>query len=138
MCQSSTCGVQNATTTGYVDVAKNSAAALREALNHGPVSVAIEADKSDFQLYRSGIYNSKLCGTNLNHGVTLIGYGTDAQTKVNYWVVRNSWGASWGESGYIRIDANSNERRGGICGILLESSGSFIITNQYLNKYWNN
>jgi C1A family cysteine protease len=97
----------------YVDVATNDENALITALNGGPVSVAIEADEKDFQLYKSGVFSGP-CGTTLDHGVLAVGYGTD--NGVNYWKVKNSWGASWGEAGYIRIERGVQE--GGLCGIL--------------------
>ena len=71
------------------------------AVAKGPVSIALDAGKSVFQLYRSGILNSSSCGTTLNHAVVIVGYGTSGSTP--YWLVRNSWGSSWGEAGYIRI-----------------------------------
>eukprot|EP00727_Mastigamoeba_balamuthi_P012149 m51a1_g7557 putative cysteine peptidase precursor (313) ;mRNA; r:111796-112734 len=77
---------------------------------YGPLSVAIEADSSVFQNYNSGILDSTRCGTSLNHGVTLVGFGTENGTP--YWTVRNSWGSSWGESGYIRMARGRN-----MCGI---------------------
>merc|ERR1712224_820367 len=77
----------------------------------GPVSVAIEADQLSFQLYSGGVLESgsglfKNCGTNLDHGVLAVGYTADA------FKVKNSWGASWGESGYIQLSTNGNT-----CGI---------------------
>eukprot|EP00727_Mastigamoeba_balamuthi_P012151 m51a1_g7559 putative cysteine protease (312) ;mRNA; f:117994-118929 len=77
---------------------------------YGPLSVAIQADSSVFQNYKSGILDSKKCGTSLNHGVTLVGYGTE--DGVDFWTVRNSWGSSWGEKGYIRMARGKNT-----CGI---------------------
>jgi len=66
------------------------------------VSIAIEADTSFFQLYSGGILNGSACGTSLDHGVIVVGYGTD------YWTVRNSWGSSWGENGYVRLARTGN------------------------------
>lgn len=105
-----------ATPTGKVQVAQNNANALKAAIAVGPVSVAIEADTFVFQFYSGGILNSKACGTNLDHGVVAVGYGTDASGK-QYYIVRNSWGSSWGLKGYINIAVVDGA---GICGIQME------------------
>ena len=65
-------------------------------------------------MYKSGVLTSTNCGTNLDHGVTAVGYGTDATTGAEYFLVKNSWGPTWGESGYVRIGVASGM---GICGI---------------------
>jgi len=104
-----------ATPKSFTDVATNNADALMSALAKQPVSVAIEADQSSFQMYKSGVLTAA-CGTNLDHGVLAVGYGTD--NGVNYWIVKNSWGASWGENGYIRLSRDVSQR-GGQCGILM-------------------
>jgi len=113
-CQNSSCGTKHAAPKSYTDVNKNDANALMSALNKQPVSVAIEADQSTFQLYKSGVLTAS-CGTNLDHGVLAVGYGTE--NGVNYWIVKNSWGTSWGENGYIRLSRDVSQR-GGQCGIL--------------------
>jgi len=82
-----------------------------------PVSIAIEADQAVFQLYSGGVISSCACGTNLDHGVLIVGYGTDNKTNVFYWLVKNSWGNKWGESGYVRLARNQNE-----CGLNMMSS----------------
>jgi len=102
--------------TGYVNVAQQNSDALLNAVAITPVSVAIEADQPVFQNYKSGVLNSAACGTNLDHGVLAVGYGSDGSTP--YWLVKNSWGSSWGESGYIRIFRNSGAGKG-ICGIAM-------------------
>ncbi len=84
-----------AKTTGYVNVAANNPTAMKTALASQPLSVSIEADKSVFQSYSSGIFNSSLCGTNLDHATNVVGWGTSGTT--DYWIMRNSWGTSWGE-----------------------------------------
>jgi hypothetical protein len=104
-------------TTGGAAVPDNSAFALKAAIADGPVSVAIEADTLVFQFYTSGILNSAQCGTSLDHGVVAIGYGVDT-TKGEYYIVRNSWGASWGMKGYINIAGGKDGP--GICGIQME------------------
>jgi len=85
----------------YTAVAAGNVDQLAAGAAQQPVSIAVDAQ--NFQLYQSGIFND--CSTNLDHGVLLVGYTSDA------WIVKNSWGASWGESGYIRL------ARGNTCGI---------------------
>jgi len=105
--------------SSYTDVAANTAA-LEAACNEGPVSIAIEADQSSFQQYNGGVLTSA-CGTQLDHGVLLVGYGTEGD--IDYWKVKNSWGENWGEEGYIKLCRNCNANNGGgQCGILLSAS----------------
>ena len=99
----------------FVDV-NNTEHALMEALAWQPVSVAIEADQQSFQFYKSGVYNDPECGNRLDHGVAAVGYGTTDNGQ-DYWVVRNSWGSSWGAEGYIKMSRQSNNVNG-TCGIL--------------------
>lgn len=93
---------------------------LAIAVQNQPVSVAIEADNINFQLYKSGIFDNDKCGTNLNHGVLVIGYGTE--NEIDYWIVKNSWGTSWGEDGYIRIIRKLDKKSKGLCGIAMMAS----------------
>ena len=99
--------------TGYVQVTANSQSALHASIQAGPTSIAIEADKRVFQTYTSGILNSAECGTQLDHGVLAVGYGTENGQA--YYLVKNSWGSSWGENGYLKIADNGDGA--GICGI---------------------
>lgn len=90
-----------------------------------PVSVSIQADSKSFQMYVSGIYNDPTCGTTLDHGVLSVGYGsTNGQ---DYYIVKNSWSASWGDKGYIYIARNSvASSTKGICGIAMDASYPLI------------
>ena len=99
-------------TTGIANVQAQSVPALKAAIEKGPTSVTVEADTSVFQGYKSGILNSAACGTNLDHAITAVGWGTSGTQ--DYYIVRNSWGTGWGQSGYINIAAVAGK---GICGI---------------------
>ena len=99
--------------TGYKAITANSSSALMASIQTGPTSVAIEADKMAFQYYTSGILNSTACGTNLDHGVLAVGYGSE--NGQNYYLVKNSWNTTWGDQGYIKIANNGDGA--GICGI---------------------
>jgi len=91
-----------ATITSYEDVTVGDEDALLAALQKGPVSIAIEADKIGFQFYKSGVFSGN-CGTQLDHGVLLVGSGTDSDSGKDYWRVKNSWATTWGDAGYIRL-----------------------------------
>jgi len=116
-CKTGTGSVQN---KAWSDVAANSPSQLQLAVSQGPVSVAIEADKMVFQLYNGGIISKSSCGTNLDHGVLVVGYGTDAGQ--DYWLLKNSWGPTWGESGFFRIARDMKTEGPGICGLQEEPS----------------
>jgi len=105
------------TISSFTDVTSGSETALLSAVNIGPVSVAIEADQPCFQFYSGGILSDPSCGMQLDHGVLAVGYATDSTTNTPYWIVKNSWGTSWGESGYVRMIRGQNE-----CGIAQEAS----------------
>ncbi|XP_062090604.1 cysteine proteinase mucunain-like [Humulus lupulus] len=103
----------------YEDVPQNDEKSLMKAVANQPVAVAIEAGGRAFQLYQSGVFTG-LCGTQLDHGVAAVGYGTE--NGKDYWIVRNSWGDSWGEAGYIRLERNMASASHGKCGIAIEPS----------------
>ena len=93
---------------------------MMEALSKQPVSIAIQADERDFQLYTSGVFTGT-CGTNLDHGVLVVGY--DTLDGVDYYLVKNSWSTSWGENGYIKLGRGSEYNNGsGQCGMLMQAS----------------
>jgi KDEL-tailed cysteine endopeptidase len=97
------------------EVPANKTIALMSAVAKQPVAIAVEADTVAFQFYKSGVFSGK-CGTDLDHGIVLTGYGTlDGK---DYWRCKNSWGASWGMNGYILIQ-KSNADGPGQCGIMM-------------------
>jgi KDEL-tailed cysteine endopeptidase len=121
-CTASSCsaGIPEGSVTGYQDVATDDEQALMEAVSKGPVSIAIEADHQAFQFYHGGVLK-KACGTQLDHGVLLVGYGE--KDGVKFWKVKNSWGGSWGEQGYIELEReNSPDGKAGECGLLSQPS----------------
>lgn len=87
---------------GWVKLPENNASALIEAVaTVGPISVSVDA--SSWSFYGGGVFSG--CNQNdpvINHAVQLVGYGTD-ESGNDYWLVRNSWSAGWGENGYIRL-----------------------------------
>ncbi|XP_023218488.1 cathepsin L1-like [Centruroides sculpturatus] len=108
-----------ATCTGYVDVKSGDEEALKQAVaTIGPISVSIDASADSFASYSGGVYSSYICSsTDLDHGVLVVGYGTTKDGK-DYWLVKNSWGTSWGLNGYIMMARNCNN----MCGIATDPS----------------
>merc|ERR550517_285940 len=108
-----------ATCTGYVDIKQGSKSDLMAAIaSVGPVSVAIDASRSSFQLYRSGVYVEPRCSSrSLDHGVLAVGYGTDAKSG-DYWSVNISWVTAWVEAGVLKMARNKSNQ----CGVATEAS----------------
>jgi len=95
----------------WVQVPVNDENAMMSAVQVQTLSILLAGDHKPFQYYAGGVLDTDAgdCGTDLDHAVLLVGYGTDVQSGKQYWSVKNSWGASWGESGYIRIVRGQNE-----------------------------
>ncbi|KAL2344903.1 hypothetical protein Fmac_006190 [Flemingia macrophylla] len=118
-----TCDVSNPGNhriTGYHTLQEKSEEALLKAVTNQPVSVQLDASGKAFQFYSGGVFDAE-CGTNLNHAVTAIGYGEEADGK-KYWLLRNSWGSQWwGEGGYMKLLRGTGEPQGH-CGVNLHAT----------------
>ncbi|CAH2034246.1 unnamed protein product, partial [Thlaspi arvense] len=100
---------------GFINVPQNNELALLSAVYSQPVSVCIATTSFSFIHYAGGVYNAPDCGIIVNHGVTLVGYGTSPE-GIKYWLAKNSWGETWGENGYIRLRRDV-EWPQGMCGL---------------------
>jgi C1A family cysteine protease len=103
--------------TSVNDVTTADVDQMKAAVSAHPTSVAIQANQLCFQSYTSGVLDNTRCGDSLDHAVLVAGFGTDAASGEEYWLVKNSWGDSWGEAGYIRIAIVDGS---GICGIQVQ------------------
>jgi len=102
------------------DVKPNDQISLKGAVSRQPVSIAISADTKLFQSYSSGVITSTSCYTSLDHGVLIVGYGTE--NGIDYWNVKNSWSTTWGDQGYVKIARSDSTNDAGICGIGMQPS----------------
>jgi hypothetical protein len=125
-CATTCTNIAGSKVASFVDVDANSDSAMMTALAKQPVSIAIEADQREFQLYSSGVFTAA-CGTTLDHGVLAVGYGS--LNSLDYYRVKNSWGTTWGDNGYILLGRGNDPATGkpynaggGQCGILMEAS----------------
>jgi len=107
--------VTSETAKSHVSVEVDNVDQLKAALQLGAVTVGIEADTKYFQTYQSGILSDgAACGTQLDHAVTVVGWGSDASAGMDYWIVKNSWSSTWGEDGYVRLAIQDGI---GVCGV---------------------
>uniref|UniRef100_A0A0E0EUZ9 Uncharacterized protein n=1 Tax=Oryza meridionalis TaxID=40149 RepID=A0A0E0EUZ9_9ORYZ len=126
-CDRAKLGHHAATIAGLRRVATRSEASLQNAAAAQPVAVSIEAGGDNFQHYRKGVYDGP-CGTRLNHGVTVVGYGQEeapvdgGAAGDKYWIIKNSWGKNWGDQGYIKMKKDVAGKPEGLCGIAIRPS----------------
>jgi C1A family cysteine protease len=120
-CTASSCttALPKGAVSGYKDVKANSKEDLMSAVAQQPVSIALDGAGSAFQSYKSGVLSGS-CGSQLDHGVLAVGYGTESGT--DYWLVKNSWGTAWGMDGYIKLIRGKRFASSGECGLLSEPS----------------
>jgi len=119
MCLTNCTDVPGSIVKTFIDVPPGQEKALLAAIAMQPISVAIEASQFVFQFYKSGVITDDNCGSrgSIDHGVLAVGYGTDLETQEPYFLVKNSWGPSWGDKGFVKIGRKSKNQFG-ICSIL--------------------
>jgi len=100
-----------ATVSGFTDIPQGDENALTQAIGTiGPVCIGIDASQKSFQLYQSGIYYDEKCSQTPDHAVVAVGYGSE--NGQDYYIVRNSWGTTWGEQGYVKMARNRDDAAG--------------------------
>ncbi|RCV33157.1 hypothetical protein SETIT_7G060000v2 [Setaria italica] len=114
-CRRDKLGHHAATIRGGWAVQRNNEAMLERAVARQPVTVLINASRA-FKSYKRGVFSGP-CNTSLNHAVTVVGYGADTGGR-KYWIVKNSWGQTWGENGYVRLERRVSSSKG-MCGIAM-------------------
>lgn len=114
-CRESECETKDFIVHDYQEVPANSAQAFKETAQYSVIATGITAGHKDFTYYKEGVFDLDDCSTENNHAVAVVGYGTD-ENGGDYIKIRNSWGANWGEAGYMRL-STKNDAEGGVCGV---------------------
>ena len=109
----------------FVELPAQDPIALKNAVAQNVVSVAVDA-RTWFS-YVGGIIKSN-CENKLNHGVAVVGYGVEGGDK--YWIIKNSWGSTWGEKGYLRV-LDTGKMDDGVCGINMVNSYVDLVANSH-------
>lgn len=127
MCMTNCTKAAGSLVTDYIDIAEKDKHGLIASLVMQPTSIAMQADQLSFQFYSSGVFSEEDCGKAgaIDHGVLAVGYGTDDESGKKYFTVKNSWGDSWGEKGFFRLDRHS-ENEWGTCAILMIMSAPIV------------
>lgn len=112
--------------TNFINILPHDPDQLKMAVKLGPVAASISTSSKVFQFYKGGIISTADCSTletPLDSAVTIIGFGHDHHLNLEYWLVKNSWGTTWGDHGYARIAITSEGP--GVCNLQTESSVVF-------------
>ena len=104
--------------TNFINVLPHDPLQLKMAVKLGPVAASISTSSKVFQFYKGGIISTPLCSTEetpVDSAVTIIGFGHDAHLNLDYWMIKNSWGTTWGDAGFARIAITAGGA--GVCNI---------------------
>lgn len=127
-CNTECTPVNDTVVKSFHDITPGDAKALKASIAQQPTSIAIEAKQMVFQFYKSGVLSNDECGKNaaIDHGVLVVGYGKDKDSGLPYWLVKNSWGETWGDKGFVKLSRKS-ENRYGTCAILRLPSAPEVV-----------
>lgn len=116
-CKYSTSAASKVTLGSYSAVTPSDRDQMYSALLTQPLAVSVDASGHAFQYYKKGILDNANCGTDLDHAVLVVGYGTDVDSGLDYWTIKNSWGWYWGDNGYIKLAVRDGD---GTCGVQMQ------------------
>ena len=112
--------------TNFINILPHNSDQLKMAVKLGPVAASISTSSKVFQFYKGGIISGVQCSTEetpVDSAVTIIGFGHDSHMNLDYWLIKNSWGTTWGDAGFARIAIT--EDSAGVCNIQTEASVVF-------------